>query len=1004
MLQQEFSSRNLKNAAPAAAKEIREIRAKCRVPLQSRKNVLLNSLGKQPTGLRKTTIEANDLKSFRNQLPRSSVSTLRGRRNSMGSFNQNELRKMGGKMDTTFTKAACSKENQLNATFSLPCSGDNDARRKSVDEVMQRHDLPSIDAASNTLLPESALSAHLPDIPIEPHNLSGLLPSFVKQECLRIAAQMSNESNYARNPRLMDNSRIDQEPVIDFSVLSCSDISPVKSPQIRYTAELPGNSLKDAGCQLIHTEVDVKLKDSFFSSMSEDECIVSGNLPYSPHNLIQFDDTTMLSDPHDLKDEDTNVSKSEGYSRNLVSLSPTCRPYLSKGDLMESNEAMVFYDTSNMLAENECTDKSVIETKTSTNSKISLSKTDLLLCKGSLPSHDNLSVPKPSFGLGNEFQTPTDQTNIVPSVSCGDLIKLNETMTLANVTFEVLKHETSYGNYLSASILSDSKMSLNVQDDVQLNGTMTAFDHNATFEKSKHEDFLGHDGKATASMSCKLILSTTTELQAAEIVAGNDCKDATFDTSKQDYDLGNEPNNATCLLPPSIGDKVELNGTITLEHKNATFDTSKHESNLGNDCSKTTPLLPPSPGEKVQLNETVIVDQKNATLDVWQLESCVGGNVSDITASSHCRLTSQVVQLNGSMTATNSEIARFESSKDGIGLEVKKTGKTTNLSSCTPSLSARDLDGLVPLSKCEGSTLISAAELRGIQSNSDSSTSNNTYAAGNLGKDDAACSVKCEGNQGNGGNINSSRGPPDLVKNPHLRNSMHNEELDAVNSEWAPGCMSTPNIAVKYSFIENPPFDYSFQTSSSTLQNDTHVAVGDCSNKQAPKGDSSSESNENKPKSSSGKAINAPLPDNQLRESKAVTAGSSKPFSNLPITRRKNGNPGATSVEHKCSGEKKSTPLSTGTSRPSCSSMGRGGRPPIQPPNLSKKSLPKPRLVPGRPSSVVGTGQRPPSNQLPSSKTSVNTKVSWVFFNCSLFMPFSDSRLVSSYCSRFWRQ
>ncbi|XP_055487381.1 uncharacterized protein LOC129694677 isoform X3 [Leucoraja erinacea] len=522
----------------------------------------------------------------------------------MGSFNQNELRKMGGKMDTTFTKAACSKENLLNATFCLPCSGDNDARRKSVDEVMQRHDLPSIDAASNTLQPESALSAHLPDIPIEPHNLSGLLPSFVKQECLRIAAQMSNESNYARNACLMDNSRIDQEPVIDFTVLSCSDISLVKSPQIRYTAELPGNSLKDAGCQLIHTEVDIKLKDSFFSSMTED----SGNLPYSPHNLIRFDDTTMLSDPHDLKDEDTNVSKSEVYSRNLVSLSPTLRPYLSKGNLMESNETMVFYDTSNMRAENELSDKSVIETKTSTNSKISLSETDLLLCKGSVLSHDNLSVPKPSFGLGNEFQTPT-----VPSVGRGDLIKLNETMTLANVTFEALKHETSFGNYLSASILSDSKMSLNVQDDVQLNGTMTVFDHNATFEKSKHEDFLGHDGKATASMSCKLALSTTTELQAAEIVAGNDCKDATFDTSKQDYNLGNEPNNAVCLLPPSIGDKVELNGTITLEHKNAMFDTSKHESNLGNNCSKTTPLLPPSAGEKVQLNETMTVDQNNAT-------------------------------------------------------------------------------------------------------------------------------------------------------------------------------------------------------------------------------------------------------------------------------------------------------------------------------------------------------------------------------------------------------
>ncbi|XP_032891485.1 uncharacterized protein LOC116982391 [Amblyraja radiata] len=237
------------------------------------------------------------------------------------------------------------------------------------------------------------------------------------------------------------------------------------------------------------------------------------------------------------------------------------------------------------------------------------------------------------------------------------------------------------------------------------------------------------------------------------------------------------------------------------------------------------------------------------------------------------------------------------------------------------------------------------------------------------------CSVKCEGNQDNAGNINSSRGPLDLVKNPHLRNSMHNEELDAVNSEWAPGCMSTPNIAVKYSFIENPPFDYSFQTSSSTLQDDTHVAVGDCSDKQAPKGDSSSGSNKNKPKSSSGKAINAPLPDNQLRESKAVIAGSSKPFSNLPITRRKMTTLGATSVEYKCSGEKKSMPLSTGNSRPSCSSMGRGGRPPLQPPNLSKKSLPKPRLVPGRPSSVVGTGQRSPSNQLPSSKTTVNTKI-----------------------------
>ncbi|XP_078268026.1 uncharacterized protein LOC144600329 isoform X2 [Rhinoraja longicauda] len=471
-------------------------------------------------------------------------------------------------------------------------------------------------------------------------------------------------------------------------------------------------------------------------------------------------------------------------------------------------------------------------------------------------------------------------------------------------------------------------------------------------------------------MGCTLSLPIATELQAAEITAGNDCKNATFDTSKHDYKLGNYPNNAICLLPPSIGDKMQLNDTIILQHKNAMFDTSKHESNLGNDSSKPTPSLPLSVGEKVQLNDTMTMDQKNATFDVSKRKSCFGGDVSEVTASSHCKLTNEVVQLNATMIATNSEVARFESSKDGNGSEVKETGKTTNLPSCTPSLSARSLDGLVPPSKCEGSTLISAAELQGIQSNSDSSTSKNTNAAGNLGKVDTTCSVKCEGNQDNAGNMDSSRGPPDLVKSPRLRNPMQNEELDAVNLEWAPYCMSTPNVAVKFGFPEDPPFDHALQTSSST-----HVAVGDCPDKQAPKGDLSSGSNENETKSSSGKAINAPLFDDQLRESKAVTAGSSKSISFLPLPRRKNGNLSAVSVAYKCGGKKKSIPLLIRTSRTSCSPMGRGGRPLIQPPNPSKMSLQKTRPVAGRPSSVVGTGQSSNSIQPPSCQTGINTKI-----------------------------
>ncbi|XP_051877636.1 uncharacterized protein LOC127573446 isoform X2 [Pristis pectinata] len=908
-------SRALKNAVPsAAAKENREKGAQCRLPLQNR-NVLQNCPEKPLNGLRKNTIDTNDLKSFGKKLSRSSVSNLNNRRFSTGSFNQNSLRKLDRKMDTKFKQAARSEENPLNATFCLPCSDDKRVGNKSLDMVLVQKCLPNIDATSSVPEPELTPSACLPHLSTEPDNLT----SFVAEECLHIAAQLSNKSKTppinipdALNQCPVSNvSVITEEPLpFDCSVSYCSDSSPAKSPQAGRTSELPGNSLKDTRCQLFN--IELKTKDSSFSDKTEDKYIDSETLPFPPGNLIQFDDTTMLSDPNDLEGDAPCVAKLEAYSRN-VSQSPTvnnCSPSLGTEDLMTLDGAMVFKGTSTMPSKNEFPDKSAIQAKTLSNLKLSLSKTDMLLCEGSMLSDEILVVPKQSACFGNELQKPTALTDSVQCLTPGDLIQLNEAMTLTgtNTTFNASKHETSFGNDLPASVLPNFKMSQSAKDAVQLNGTMTLFDKNATFDASKHEGYLGNDDKTTASTSCKLSLSTHAEFQSNDIMAGNDSKNTTFDISKHECNLGNDPNN-----PPSTGDKVQLNDTMTMDQKNATFDASKHECNSANDPNKA------------------------------------------------------------------------------VDLEMREDGNTAKLPSCKPFPSSGGSNDLRTLNskslklmrKCEGSALISVTQSQIIEYNEESSNSKDSNTTINFGKDDSKCSIKSEANQGNDGDISSStevhKGPSDRIKSPYLRDSMQKEELnvcasadlihDAMSSEWAPYCMSTPNVAMKLSFLEYPPLDHSFQTSSSTLQDDTHVVIADCPDKQVSKDGSNSGSNENETKSSSGKIINAPRLKEQLQKTKVATASSSKPISTLPVVKRKNVNLAAVSQD-KCSGEKKSIPLPGRTTRPSSSSMGRGGRPPIQPP-----SLPKTRLVLGRPSSVVGTGQSAASNELPSGQMGVDIKV-----------------------------
>ncbi|XP_067852798.1 uncharacterized protein [Heptranchias perlo] len=898
--------------------------SQCRLPLKNRRNLLQGCSKKPLTELEKQTVGTNDLKSFEKQVPKAPrVLTDKNRRFSTGSFNLNSIRKV----DTKFKMAARPKENPLNATYFLPRSdgkhtGQIPLKTKDLDVVTVQQCLPNISVANS--IPEcvSTQSAHFPIPLVEPSNLSPLLTSFVAEECLHIAAELINKRDIcsvsavgAINPVQVTNvSIINEESIpLDCSVYSnCSDTSPAKSLQLGCTSKSQENDFKDTSCQQIHTQI--KTEDSSVSVKMNNDYIETGTLPCSSSGKLLPANETMLLSDH--KDGALGAPKHEAFSRNVLSKPLTVSSHKSSlcpVDLIQLDGTIVLSDASNTPSLG--TKHDAMPAKTLSNCKSPLSKIDLLTCDGTMLSEKNTTVvPKHRGSFGNEL--------CKSSLSTGDLIQLNETMTVRddkNATFDTSKQEGSSGNDLQEPAVSSCKVSLSMGDIVQLDGTMTVIDKNATFVTSKHEDSLGnYPNKVTALSNCKLSLSTEDIVQLNGTMTINDHKNTTFDASKHEGSIRNDASKATalsnCKLSLSMGDVIQLNGTVT-DCKDATFDASKHEDSLQNDPNKTTALSNSQPSPPS------------------------GGSIEIIPLSSE-----------------NLKLVR----------------------------------------KCEGhqgSALDSVPELQRVECHAENHNSKDSNSTLNLGKgDDSTCTEKwqSEANQGGDGDVSCSaelhKGAPALVK--HLRDPSQNKELnncvsgadlvhDLVGSEWAPYCMSTPSsVAMKQSCLEYLPFDHSFQTSSS-LQDDTHVEVVECPDKQVKTKDNSRSTSTDvtETKTCSRKLVNAPRPRERSLQTKVVTASASKPISNLPGARRKNINLAPVSEAQKCRAEKHSVPLAARTTRPDLSVMGRDGRPPTQPPSFSKMCLPKPRLVFGRLNSVIGTGKIAGNNnnKLASCQTGVNT-------------------------------
>ncbi|XP_067904021.1 uncharacterized protein [Heterodontus francisci] len=972
-------TRTSRNAVtPTAAKGNREEALQCRLSLPIRKSPL-QSCSKKPQ-----TVGTNNLKASAKQISRvPSISTVKNRRFSTGCLSLNSTQKLDRKMNSKFKMAALPKENSLNATYCLPpadgkCTRQIPLKTKDLDVVMIQRCLPNISVADSIPEHEQTQSAHFSLPLVEPSNLSPLLTSFVAQECLHIAAELSNKSEtcpahlVAINPVPMTNvSIINEEPApSDCSVYSCySDTSPAKSPKGGYTSQLQENGLKDTSCQLINALEAIQTESPSVSAKINNDFIETGTLPCSSTgNLIQLNETLMLSDLNDCKNGVLDTPKHDVHSRNGLSKLPTVSNYEPSPctvELIQLDETIVLSVASNtpsLCTKNDSSCKSSVPAKTLTDCKPSVSRSDLLSCEETtLSVNENKIVPKHGDSFENELYKAPALLDAMPSLSTGDLIQLNETMSLRddkNATFDSSKHESNFGNDCQASTVSNCKLSLSAGGLVQLNGTMIVDDHqNATFDTSKHEGSLETDSQATTLSNCK--------------------------------------------LPPSIGDIVQLNSTMTVEgHQNATFDASKHESSFGNDLlaiALSDGKLPPSTGDIVQLNGTMLVDDHNATFDASKHEGN-HENGSKATTLSSCKkllATGDQVQSNGIMTVNDCKDATFDASKHEESLE-NNTSKTNNFPNSKLPQSLGGANEVVPLSfqnlqlvrKCEGhqgSALDSISELQQEQ-NGGSSNSKDSTSTLNLGKgDDSTCTEKRlnEANQGDGDLSCSAelhKRTRALEKSLHLINPSENKELnigehaefihDLVNSEWAPNCMSTPSVALKQSFLEYLPLDHSFQTSSSTLQDDSHGV--DCPDKEVKTKDDSRSSRVDvtETKTCSRKIVNAPRLGEQLQQTKVATAGSLKHTSYLPGARRKHINEAQI-----CGAEKSSLPFPARTSKLGSSIVGRGGKPPMQPPSFSKMCLPKPRQTLGRLSSVMGTGQNAGNNQIPSCQVGTHTKM-----------------------------
>ncbi|XP_078403716.1 uncharacterized protein LOC144683963 isoform X2 [Cetorhinus maximus] len=699
-------------AASTAVRRNSEAPSQCRRPLLTRKSPPEGCSKIPLTELGKRTLGTNNLKVFEKQVLKApSVSTVKNSQFSTGSFNVNSTHKLDRKMGTKFKTAA--KENSLNATYCLPSSDDEYERQipqktKSVGAVMVQQKLPNINVSNSVPEHEQTQSAHCPLRLMEPSYLSPLFSSFVAEECLHIAAELSNKSETcllhavdAINPVPVPNvSMINEEPVpLDCSVYSCcSDTSPAKLPLGGSTSQLQEN--KDTSCQLILTEAEIKTQESPVSAKMNDDDVETGTLPWSPSgNLIQINETMMQSD---LNDHEGDAPKQNVYSSNVLSKLPTvsnCTTSLSTVDLIQLGEIQVrgASNTQSLDIKTDASCESFMTAKTLSNCNLSLSKKDLLLCERSMLSDENQILPKHRGSFENEREAPA-LLDCTPSFTTADLIQWNETMTERdnkNITFDLSEHESSFGNDLQASALSNYKLPLSAQVVVQLNGTMTVDNHkNITFETSEHED-VGNDLKVTNPSNYTLPPSMRETVQLNGTVTMDDHKNATFDAPKHEGSpqkdskapvLSNcelllqlnstmavdDHKNATLDAPKHDGSSendskapvlsncelLQLNGTMTMDdHKNTTFDAPKHEGSPENDskapASSSCELL-------LQLNSTMAVDDyKNATFDAPRHEGSPE-NDSKAPASSSCEL---LLQLNSTMTMDDHKNATFDAPK-----------------------------------------------------------------------------------------------------------------------------------------------------------------------------------------------------------------------------------------------------------------------------------------------------------------------------------------------------
>ncbi|XP_078067973.1 uncharacterized protein LOC144493034 [Mustelus asterias] len=1022
------STKTASNTVVSAASKRNSVApSQCRHPLLTRENPCKSRSKIPQTELRQQAVSTNNLKTFEStkvfKKRASSVSNVKNRPFGRGSLSLNSTQKLSGRMDIKCKMAALPNENSLNATYCLPNSGDKSTRQiplktKNVDGVMVQQNVPNISVSDSIFEREHMQSAHCPPQLMEPSYVSPLFSSFVAEECLHIAAELSSKSETsplctvdAINPVPAANvSMINEEPVpFDCSVFSCcSETPPAKLPLGGSTSKLQEEGLTDDNRQLVLTEAEIKTEDSPVSAKMNND-IETETLPWSPaRNLIQLNETMVPSDPND---HDDDAPKHDVYSNNVLSKSPTisnCELLPPTVDLIQLTEikGSGASNTQSLGARGDASCESFMPAKTLPDCNLLLSKVDQLF-ERSMQSDENLILPMHKGSFDNETKAPV-LLDYKPSLATPDLIQLNETITLQdkNVTFDLSGHEITFGNDLQAN---------DKQAVVQLNGTMTVDDHkNTTFETSKYED-LGNDCKVTNLSNCRLPLSEREMVQLNGTMTMDDHKNSTFDAQPSESKLKNDSNalvlsncellqlnNTTTLgdhkdatfdaLPQegnlendlpilSNCELLQLNNTTTLgDHKDATFDALPQEGNLENDL----PIL--SNCELLQLNNTTVDDHKNATFDAPPQESNLE-NDCKAPVLSDCELLlprGDREQSNG-IVNVNDCTATFDASKRGNSLEINPS-KLTNLPDCRLSLSSGSLTEARFVRKCAPDC---GSELERVKETGKSSISNLTLNLEKRG--DSICLNKISNKTNQGGNVNCStelpKGDCALKGSVHLRETSQNKEIsiceqadlvDMVNSEWAPHCMSTPCFTGRQSFPEYLRLDHSFLASTSTLQDSVGNGVGECPEEQDSTKDvgRSSDTTVTEIKTCPGKDSNAPRPGLRLQQTKIATENSLKHVSHLPGAVRKNVSQAPVSEAHKYGAQNDSIPPPARTCKVGCSAaVGRGGKPPMQPPSFSKMHIPKPRIVSGRPNSAIGIGQSTTNNKVPSCHAAVTTKI-----------------------------